>query len=245
MFTGDWWWSSNIVDAYNDRFHPPLLDLAGLPGAVVERVGDVSTWPVAVLAVAALAVGLSKRPYDAAVVFPVALVLALVVVVVRGQISADDVGRMLTALAVFAAAGAAVAVAAHTAGCRTRLAGGRRGRGGPARGGTVACGRRARRGRPGAPGAGAREGRRAGTRGRGAGRVHRSPAPVAGPARALLGPAAELIHPGARDRGGDEYDKCNVAALIVPADGKLPRWIRQVALTHDWRAGVRENPCTK
>ena len=34
--------------------------------------------------------------------------LALVVVVARGQISADDVGRMLTALAVFAAAGAAV-----------------------------------------------------------------------------------------------------------------------------------------
>src|SRR6185369_7246822 len=41
IFTGDWWWSSNIVDAYNDRFHPPLLHLSHLPGAVIERVGDV------------------------------------------------------------------------------------------------------------------------------------------------------------------------------------------------------------
>ena len=44
---------------------------------------------------------------------------------------------------------------------------------------------------------------------------------------------------------GTRYDKCDVGALIVPADGKLPRWIRQVALTHDWRAGVRVKPCTK
>jgi hypothetical protein len=42
---------------------------------------------------------------------------------------------------------------------------------------------------------------------------------------------------------GDEVDKCQVAALIVPADGKLPRWIREVAVTHDWRAGVRARPC--
>ena len=30
--------SSNIVDAYNDRFHPPLLHLSHLPGAVIDRV---------------------------------------------------------------------------------------------------------------------------------------------------------------------------------------------------------------
>ena len=115
-FTGDWWWSSNIVDAYNDRFHPPLLHLSHLPAAVIDRVGDVSTWPVALLALASLAVGLKQRPFDAGVVFPLALVVALGIVVARGQISADDVGRMLTALAVFAAAGAAVALAAHNAG---------------------------------------------------------------------------------------------------------------------------------
>ena len=41
-----------------------------------------------------------------------------------------------------------------------------------------------------------------------------------------------------------EVNQCRVAALIVPADGRLPKWIRQVALTHDWRAGVRARPCT-
>ena len=116
VFTGDWWWSSNIVDAYNERFHPPLLHLSHLPSAVIDRVGDVSTWPVAVLALASLAFGLKQRPLDAGVVFPLALVVALAVVVARGQISGDDVGRMLTALAVFAAAGAAVGLAAHNAG---------------------------------------------------------------------------------------------------------------------------------
>ena len=88
-FTGDWWWSSNIVDAYNERFQPPLLHLSGLPRRVIERVGDVSTWPVALLALAALAFGLEQRPLDAAVVFPLALVVALLVVVARGP----DLGR--------------------------------------------------------------------------------------------------------------------------------------------------------
>jgi hypothetical protein len=41
-----------------------------------------------------------------------------------------------------------------------------------------------------------------------------------------------------------EVNQCKVAALIVPADGRLPKWVRQVALTHDWRAGVRAKPCT-
>ncbi|HET6174614.1 MAG TPA: hypothetical protein VFD90_18555, partial [Gaiellales bacterium] len=116
VFTGDWWWSSNIVDAYNERFRPPLLHLSDLPGAVAERVGDVATWPVALLGLASIAIGFRKRPYDAAIVFPIALVFAFVLVVARGQISGDDVGRMLTALAVFAAAGAAVALAQHNAG---------------------------------------------------------------------------------------------------------------------------------
>ena len=58
VFTGDWWWSSNIVDAYNDRFHPPLLHLTDLPGAVIERVGDVATWPVALLGLASIVIGL-------------------------------------------------------------------------------------------------------------------------------------------------------------------------------------------
>jgi hypothetical protein len=44
---------------------------------------------------------------------------------------------------------------------------------------------------------------------------------------------------------GAEVDKCDVAALIVPSDGRLPRWIREVVVTHDWRAGVRARPCSR
>ena len=43
---------------------------------------------------------------------------------------------------------------------------------------------------------------------------------------------------------GLEVNKCQVGALIVPSDGQLPKWVREVALTHDWRAGVRTRPCT-
>ena len=244
-FTGDWWWSSNIVDAYNDRFHPPLLELAGLPGAVIERVGDVSTWPVAVLAVAALAVGVKRRPDDAGVVFPVALVLALLVVVVRGQISADDVGRMLTALAVFAAAGAAVAVAAHTAGAvRGSLA-------------VVAVAAVPLAAAPWLAGA-VRDVRDQARQARALETVvapaleRESPAGYVALPRQWQGqlalswgrPRATFI-PARAIEEGTRYDKCEVGALIVPSDGKLPRWIREVAVTHDWRAGVRARPCTK
>jgi hypothetical protein len=242
-FTGDWWWSSNIVDAYNERFHPPLLHLSDLPGAVADRVGDVSTWPVGLLAVAALAVGLRRRPRDAGVVFPIALVAALAVVVVRGQISADDVGRMLTALAVFAAAGAAVALAAHNAGMlRGSLA-------------LVAVAAVPLAAAPWLTGA-VRDVRDQA-------RQARAFAHVVAPALERQAPAGYVALPRqwqgqlalvwdrprgtfipARVIGDDGYDKCAVGALIVPSDGKLPRWIRQVVVTHDWRAGVRAKPCT-
>ena len=244
VFTGDWWWSSDIVDAYNARFHPPLLHLTGLPEAVVARVGDVSTWPVALLALAALAFGFRSRPFDAAVVFPSALILALAVVVVRGQISADDVGRMLTALAVFAAAGAAAALAEHNAGMlKSSLA-------------VVAVAAVPIAAAPWLTGA-----------------VHdvRDQARQARALEKVVAPALERDAPDGyvalpRQWQGQlalswdrprstfipakaigkhrEVNQCRVAALIVPADGRLPKWIRQVALTHDWRAGVRARPCT-
>jgi hypothetical protein len=244
VFTGDWWWSSDIVDAYNARFHPPLLHLTGLPEAVVARVGDVSTWPVALLGLAALVFGFRARPFDAAVVFPAALILALAVVVVRGQISADDVGRMLTALAVFAAVGAAVALAEHNAGMlKSSLA-------------AVAVAAVPLAAAPWLTGA-----------------VHdvRDQARQARALEKVVAPALERDAPAgyvalprqwqgqlalswdrprstfipAKAVGKNlEVDKCRVAALIVPADGRLPKWVRQVALTRDWRAGVRARPCT-
>jgi hypothetical protein len=241
-FTGDWWWSSNIVEAYNDRFHPPLLHLTDLPGAVVSRVGDVSTWPVALLALGALAVGLRRRPYDAGVVFPVALILALAFIVARGQISADDVGRMLTALAVFAAAGAAVALAEHNAGMlRGSLA-------------VVAVAAVPLAAAPWLAGAVHDV--------RDQSRQARALENVVGPALEREAPAGYVALPRQwqgqlalswdRPRSAfiparainNEVDQCEVAALIVPSDGRLPRWVREVAVTHDWRAGVRARPCT-
>ena len=241
-FTGDWWWSSNIVDAYNERFDPPLLSLTGLPEAVVERVGDVSTWPVALLAVATLAVAARRRPSDAGVVFPVALILALLFVVVRGQISADDVGRMLTALAVFAAAGAAVALATHNAGAvRGSFA-------------VIAVAAVPLAAAPWLAGAVRDVGDQA--------RQARALEDVVAPALERESPDGYVALPRqwqgqlalAWDRPrrtfvparaiDEEVDKCEVGALIVPSDGRLPRWIREVAITHDWRAGVRARPCS-
>ena len=244
-FTGDWWWSSNIVDAYNERFQPPLLHLSGLPSAVIERVGDVSTWPVALLALAALVFGLKQRPLDAAVVFPLALVVALLVVVARGQISADDVGRMLTALAVFAAAGAAVALAAHNAGMlRGSLA-------------VVAVAAVPLAAAPWLAGA-VHDVRDQSRQARGlASKVapaleREAPSGYVGLPRQWQGqlalswdrPRSTFIPARVIGDGVDEVNKCDVGALIVPSDGRLPRWIREVVVTHDWRAGVRAKPCT-
>jgi hypothetical protein len=244
-FTGDWWWSSNIVDAYNERFRPPLLQLSDMPSAIVERVGDVSTWPVALLALAALAFGLKQRPRDAAVVFPLALVVALMVVVGRGQISGDDVGRMLTALAVFAAAGAAVALAAHNAGMlRGSLA-------------IVAVAAVPLAAAPWLAGAvqdvsdQSRQAR--GLASKVAPALERdAPSGYVALPRQWQGqlalswdrPRSTFIPARVIGDEANEVNKCDVGALIVPADGRLPRWIREVVITHDWRAGVRARPCT-
>jgi hypothetical protein len=244
VFTGDWWWSSNIVDAYNDRFHPPLLYLTHLPAAVIARSGDVATWPVALLGLAALVVGAKQRPFDAGVVFPLALVVGLCVVVARGQISADDVGRMLTALAVFAAAGAAVALAAHNAGLlRGSLA-------------VVAVAAVPLAAAPWLAGA-VRDVRDQARQARGLGSVVAPAIEREAPAGYVALPRqwqGQLALSWDRPRntfipalvvGEAPYDKCTVGALIVPAKGRLPVWIREVAVTHDWRAGVRARPCTK
>jgi len=245
VFTGDWSWSSDIVDAYDARFHPPLLHFSGLPEAVISRVGDVSTWPVALLGLVALAAGLRGRLYDdAAVVFPLALVLALVVVVARGQISADDIGRMLTALAVFAAAGAAVALSQHTAGAlRSSLA-------------VVAVAAVPIAAAPWLSGA-VHDVRDQARQARGLAKVVAPALERAAPAgyvalpRQWQGQLAlawdrprSTFIPGRAIGKHNEVPLCKVGALIVPSAGRLPKWVRQVVLTRDWRAGVRAHPCS-
>jgi hypothetical protein len=150
---------------------------------------------------------------------------------------------MLTALAVFAAAGAAVALAAHNAGMlRGSLA-------------LVAVAAVPLAAAPWLTGA-VRDVRDQA-------RQARAFAHVVAPALERQAPAGYVALPRqwqgqlalvwdrprgtfipARVIGSDGYDKCAVGALIVPSDGKLPRWIRQVVVTHDWRAGVRAKPCT-
>jgi hypothetical protein len=109
--TGRATYSLHVLDAYIARFHPVEIGLSGLPGATASRVVDVCGWVVLVLALAALVRGLRRRPLDAAVVFPVALAVAVAIEVARGQVSESDLSRMLTALALFAAVGAAVTLA--------------------------------------------------------------------------------------------------------------------------------------
>ena len=110
-FTGDALWSSHIVDRYGSTFGTTILKLDALPHAVLHRIGDVSTWPIAAIGLITLAVALYRKPLDVAVVFPLALAAVVVFECATDKISKDDLGRMLTALAVFAAAGAGAGVA--------------------------------------------------------------------------------------------------------------------------------------
>ena len=105
VFTGDSLYSTHVVDRYDDAYHPPILHAGDIPQAVWDRIPDVVGWPLLLLGLAALIVGLLRRPLDAAVLFPLALALALLLVASRGQVSRDDLGRMLSALCLFCAAG--------------------------------------------------------------------------------------------------------------------------------------------
>ncbi len=105
VFTGDSLYSTHVVDRYDDAYHPPILHAGDIPQAVWDRIPDVLGWPLLLLGLAALVVGLLRRPLDAAVLFPLALVAALLLVASRGQVSRDDLGRMLSALCLFCAAG--------------------------------------------------------------------------------------------------------------------------------------------
>jgi hypothetical protein len=105
LFTGDSLYSTHVVDRYDDAYHPPILHAGDIPHAVWDRIPDVLGWPLLLLGLAALVAGLLRRPLDAAVLFPLALAAALLLVASRGQVSADDLGRMLSALCLFCAAG--------------------------------------------------------------------------------------------------------------------------------------------
>jgi hypothetical protein len=105
--TGDTFWSQHVLDRYDARFHPPEISLGELASTLAHRVDPTLGWPLLVLALVALGVGIARRPLEPALVFAVALAALLVVQVGRGAVTNDDLGRMLTVLGLLAAAGGA------------------------------------------------------------------------------------------------------------------------------------------
>jgi hypothetical protein len=112
LLTGDTLWSEHVLDRYDARFHPPHIALSDLPSTLVHRVDPTLGWPLLLLALAALAVSVTRRRLEPAVVFALALALLLVVQSARGAVTNDDLGRMLTVFALLGAAGGAALVGA-------------------------------------------------------------------------------------------------------------------------------------
>ncbi len=111
VLTGDALWSQHVLDRYDARFHPPHIALGDLARTLVHRVDPTLGWPLLVLGVIALGVSLVRRPIEPAAAFAVALGALLVVQVARGAVTNDDLGRMLTVLALLGTAGGAAVLA--------------------------------------------------------------------------------------------------------------------------------------
>jgi hypothetical protein len=111
VLTGDTLWSQHVLDRYDARFHPPHISYGDLASALADRVDPTLGWPLLVLALAALAVGLARHPFEPAEAFALALVALLLVQVGRGAVTNDDIGRMLTVLGLLGAAGGAAMLA--------------------------------------------------------------------------------------------------------------------------------------
>jgi hypothetical protein len=112
ILTGDALWSQHVLDRYDARFHPPHISYGDLASTLVDRVDPTLGWPLLVLALAALAASLPRRPFEPAAAFTLALIALLIVQVGRGAVTNDDLGRMLTVLGLLGVAGGAVLLAA-------------------------------------------------------------------------------------------------------------------------------------
>jgi hypothetical protein len=112
ILTGDALWSQHVLDRYDARFHPPHISYGDLASTLAGRVDPTLGWPLLVLALAALAASLPRRPFEPAAAFTLALIALLIVQVGRGAVTNDDLGRMLTVLGLLGTAGGAVLLAA-------------------------------------------------------------------------------------------------------------------------------------
>jgi hypothetical protein len=111
ILTGDTLWSQHVLDRYDARFHPPHISYGDLASTLAHRVDPTLGWPLLLLALAALAVGATRRPFEPAAAFALALAALLLVQVGRGAVTNDDLGRMLTVLGLLGAAGGAAMLA--------------------------------------------------------------------------------------------------------------------------------------
>ena len=112
ILTGDTLWSQHVLDRYDARFHPPHISFGELASTLAHRVDPTLGWPLLLLALAGLAVSLTRRPFEPAAAFALALLALLIVQVGRGAVTNDDLGRMLTVLGLLGTAGGAALLAA-------------------------------------------------------------------------------------------------------------------------------------
>jgi hypothetical protein len=111
ILTGDTLWSQHVLDRYDARFHPPQISYGDLASTLAHRVDPTLGWPLLVLGLAGLAISLTRRPFEPAAAFALALLALLLVQVGRGAVTNDDLGRMLTVLGLLGAAGGAALLA--------------------------------------------------------------------------------------------------------------------------------------
>ena len=105
--TGDPFYGPNATE----RFGVVRVPLGELPGILARLIPDLVGWPLVALGLAGFALGLRRRPLDPAVVFPLALALALLLELRLGLIGEQPLGRYGVGLALFLAPGAAIVLA--------------------------------------------------------------------------------------------------------------------------------------
>ena len=104
LATGDALYGSHALE----RFGVRPLPVSKLPEIAERVISRDAGWPLFALAVVALLVGLRRRPLDAAVVFPIAIALGLLLQIELEMVGIQSFYRYVVGLLLFAAAGAGI-----------------------------------------------------------------------------------------------------------------------------------------
>jgi hypothetical protein len=106
LSTGDALYGSHALE----RFGVRPLPFSELPEIAERVISRDAGWPLFALAVVSLLVGLRRRPLDAAVVFPIAIALGLLLQIELEMVGIQSFYRYVVGLLLFAAAGAGIAL---------------------------------------------------------------------------------------------------------------------------------------